>query len=697
MAEQIRVVLSGDAQQLIASLKQAGLSVDQFSQKGEKAKKSTFDFSGELTNLAGEVGLTLGLGALVSGLGAFVKSSVEAADAARVAGTAFTNLSGGSATAAKNMDAVARATSVAGRQVVSETERMQIANQLMGMGIANNAAELEKTIHISRRLGAAFRGLGAAEAAEEFAVMMANMSVERLDSFGISSGRVRERIKQLMDETAGMSREQAFFTATMEEAEKTMARLGPEVETTGQALDAAKAATADFSAAFGQAITDVGSGSGIFDLATAALGRLQRGAEAWSYVFAEALPAIEAHNNELDQARGNALATANSYETLSEALKGGVNDFEEIDKGLALATGSFEEYQAALKRLGDVNANEAAGQFSGLLGMIGMTEEEYNRLKEETEAAAEASEELAAAQSGVSDALASTGAAAAGTAEQIAGVRGALSGFFNEFADLGQGLKDFEAESINAVADAIVDSQDRIAELERDRQEAIGEAQAAGNADRIGKINAHYDELIAETQAREDERIAKIKEKLDEEKALYEQRVQDLKVQTALGILEASGELEQLTGVAGAGAQEVNDLLQAGILPLTDELAARMQAVLTDINAKQADVTAAAEQNAARLAEVASGAFAATGGGDGERITPGTPGLMGGPAVNVELSTTNAILDSILGAVSMPQPIVNQVSVAVDGQQIAGVITPQISRQIGEQVARNQRIGGAVR
>ena len=45
-------------------------------------------------------------------------------------------------------------------------------------------------------------GNGATESMENFALMLANQSILRLDSFGISSGKVTARIEELMSATA---------------------------------------------------------------------------------------------------------------------------------------------------------------------------------------------------------------------------------------------------------------------------------------------------------------------------------------------------------------------------------------------------------------------------------------------------------------------------------------------------------------
>ncbi|MCK5062285.1 hypothetical protein KAR28_07105, partial [Candidatus Parcubacteria bacterium] len=150
------------------------------------------------------------------------------------------------------------------RGLISETEQMQIANQLLGMNIVQTDEQLEQVVGVSRRLGKEFRGLGAREAAEEFAIMIANMSVARLDSFGLSSGRVRERINELMATTEDMTREQAFFQATMEEGEKTLQRLGPELNTTSDEVSRLGAEWANFQVSLGKTIDESGVVSSFF-------------------------------------------------------------------------------------------------------------------------------------------------------------------------------------------------------------------------------------------------------------------------------------------------------------------------------------------------------------------------------------------------------------------------------------------------
>ena len=239
-------------------VKQARDELGRFVKKGETgSKKLKASFGGLGTAISGEfAGLASGLG-LALGAKEILDLGIEtfqAAEKARVATSAFTSLSGSANIAKINLQAMGRAT----RGLISDTEQMQIANQLLGMQIVQTDQQLEQVVGVSRRLGKEFRGLGAREAAEEFAIMIANMSVARLDSFGLSSGRVRKRINELLATTEGMTREQAFFQATMEEGEKTLQRLGPELNTTSDEVSRLGAAFANLQVVIGSAAEESG-------------------------------------------------------------------------------------------------------------------------------------------------------------------------------------------------------------------------------------------------------------------------------------------------------------------------------------------------------------------------------------------------------------------------------------------------------
>jgi hypothetical protein len=109
--------------------------------------------------------------------------------------------------------------------MISNLDLMRSANQFVAMGLATTSEEAATLAEVGSTLGAAFRG-DAVAGMEEFSLLLANQSIPRLDSFGISAGAVRTRIAELVAETPNMTREAAFMQAVMEEAETTMGKLG---------------------------------------------------------------------------------------------------------------------------------------------------------------------------------------------------------------------------------------------------------------------------------------------------------------------------------------------------------------------------------------------------------------------------------------------------------------------------------------
>lgn len=116
----------------------------------------------------------------------------------------------------------------------SDNEIRTGANMLMRMNIAENPEELEEIITMITRLKSPTEDLGGA--IENFSLMMANQSVLRLDSFGLSSGRVRERINELLESGQALNREEAFKMATLEEGARAIERLGTAATTAGTPL-----------------------------------------------------------------------------------------------------------------------------------------------------------------------------------------------------------------------------------------------------------------------------------------------------------------------------------------------------------------------------------------------------------------------------------------------------------------------------
>ena len=141
---------------------------------------------------------------------------------------------------------------VASRGMLNDADLMQASNKLVAMGLAKTAEESSKLVEISTQLGMAM-GMTATDAAEAFALMLANQSIPRLDNFGISSGKVRDRILELMEATEGMTREEVFMIATMEQAEITMEKVGEQSEGAAGAMARYEASIANTKTEIGNA------------------------------------------------------------------------------------------------------------------------------------------------------------------------------------------------------------------------------------------------------------------------------------------------------------------------------------------------------------------------------------------------------------------------------------------------------------
>jgi len=179
----------------------------------------TKSLGGLATAAAGlAAGAVAGVGALGAGL---ADLAMEAAPIQQVQET-FDALA---ASVGEASDAMLSDLVAATNGMVSNADLMASANQFMSMGLADSAEQAAQLAEMATRLGMAMGG-GAAESMENFALMMANQSIPRLDSFGISSGQARERINELMETVEGMDRETAFMTAVMEQGAVAMDRLG---------------------------------------------------------------------------------------------------------------------------------------------------------------------------------------------------------------------------------------------------------------------------------------------------------------------------------------------------------------------------------------------------------------------------------------------------------------------------------------
>lgn len=142
------------------------------------------------------------------------------------------------------------------RGMVQDSDLWFASNKFLTMGITETAEETAQLAEMSTQLGLAM-GEDATASMENFALMMANQSIPRLDSFGISSSAVRDRILELTEASADMTREEAFKIAVLEEGAVAMARVGEQGDTAAAANARWLASIANIKLSVGQAFIPV--------------------------------------------------------------------------------------------------------------------------------------------------------------------------------------------------------------------------------------------------------------------------------------------------------------------------------------------------------------------------------------------------------------------------------------------------------
>lgn len=165
--------------------------------------------------------------------------------------TGLRGLAGGSEEAAAALAAVQAGAGGSIDRIAAATA----ATKLFSMGLASTAEEAGKLTETAVTLGAAM-GKGPQQAFEQFTLLLANQSILRLDTFGISAGRVRDRMRELAAETPNMTREARFLQATLEQAEVSMKKLELAGFEASSSLDRIRADATNAKIAVGQFLAD---------------------------------------------------------------------------------------------------------------------------------------------------------------------------------------------------------------------------------------------------------------------------------------------------------------------------------------------------------------------------------------------------------------------------------------------------------
>ena len=246
MAEAILVVKI-DSEGNVQAIKQARQEI---ASTGEQSKKTGDSLAG-LKKAA----------AFAAGAFAAIKSAQAAVDFVKMGAQVqaveqrFVAFAGGAEQAQAYMEAFATATD----GTVDRMGAMAGASKMLQMGLVDNAGEMETMAAIAVKLGD--QTMGASNRLADFSALLANRSIPRLDNFGISSGRVRERVEELTK--AGLALDQAFKLAVLEEGSKSLAILGDTSELASTKIAIVEAAAKDAKVAIALLAAEVADSSGL--------------------------------------------------------------------------------------------------------------------------------------------------------------------------------------------------------------------------------------------------------------------------------------------------------------------------------------------------------------------------------------------------------------------------------------------------
>lgn len=214
---QITVTVEGK-DNLSATMNKVGSALKGVETNAKGADNATNALSSgfsKLNGVAGQFGLGLSLAGLVAST---VQLNTLGREVNAVSHT-FEQVSGGVAMAETSLS---RLRSITGG-VIDDLTLMKGANSLLITGIASTNEQAAELVNLGSRLGSAL-GVDAAESIENLNSALLNNSFLRLDTLGISASRVRERVNELKE--AGLDMSAAFAQAVVEIGTQTLEDLG---------------------------------------------------------------------------------------------------------------------------------------------------------------------------------------------------------------------------------------------------------------------------------------------------------------------------------------------------------------------------------------------------------------------------------------------------------------------------------------
>ena len=216
MTQSVFEILYKGTDQLSGAANQAARSQDRLARSSAKLNKEVIKGKTSTTDAAASMHSfqsAMVAGGILVGIQQVARLAVEMQDlGAHVIAAEFTlnELTGGAAP--EFIDAVTQALD----GTIDNLTATQVANKAVALGFAETEEEVAAFARSAVILGQAFQGLSADQSVNQFSLLLANTSFRRLDTFGLSISEVKSRMSELQEQTAGLTREQAFNNAVIE-------------------------------------------------------------------------------------------------------------------------------------------------------------------------------------------------------------------------------------------------------------------------------------------------------------------------------------------------------------------------------------------------------------------------------------------------------------------------------------------------
>jgi hypothetical protein len=268
-------------------------------------------------------------------------------------------------------DALKEKLLVATKGTMSEMDAMASATDLVSLGLVKTEAD-------TVRLSAVVSGLGMDM--NQLVLALSNQTTMRFDQLGVAVVGFDEKVKAL--EKTGMSAQDAFTEAFLQQAEEQLLKVGNAADTSLGQFQKMEAATKDLKVEFNKfaAALIAPQLPELTEGLKQATWRVQNFTDIWDEMnrlrgdgFGGIIMGLDDFNKLQDQAEANVRATQEAIEHATKAVEIGASRWDEMNTVLATTNTQLPLTEEQIEEISDANS-----LFLGVLGDVQSAQEDYN-------------------------------------------------------------------------------------------------------------------------------------------------------------------------------------------------------------------------------------------------------------------------------------------------------------------------------